>query len=242
MNYPVGDKLADTLTAAFFVRVGKSSALITCNLRIELPNLQSIAFVSCSNPTELAELRELCDKNKPLLQTTPLGILALIYAQRVRAWEEWVASLFINLNEIEVLLEMAPPGWEFNRPSPQRVKELSSPDVLNRQFAATHAQICHSQISLAFGVRYADHCQEAMNTVEQARTGKRLQPGEREAFEACLRPSLSICKSVQDRSADLLERLRGLISMVGPSPLCFGKAWTMTEELCRDEADVIHCP
>jgi hypothetical protein len=93
---------------------------------------------------------------------------------------------------------------------------------LNRQFAATHAEICHSQMCLAFGVRYADHCREAMNTVERARTGKWLQPGGKEAFEACLRPSLSICKSVQDRSADLLERLRGLISMVRSSNRCFG--------------------
>lgn len=203
--------------------MGRSLASTTCSLRIQLPSLQSVAFVSCSNPTEPAELRDLCDKNKDLLQTTPLGILALIYAQRVRAWEEWVASLYVNLNEIEVLLGMAPPGWEFWRPTPQRVKELSNPDVLNRQFAVTHAQICHSQMSLAFGVRFADRCLEAMNIVEQARTGKRLQPGERETFEAWLRSSLSICESVRDRSADLLERLRGLISMVGPSLLLLWK-------------------
>jgi hypothetical protein len=205
--------------------------MTTCILRIQLPNLESIAFVSCIQPTELAELRDLCDKNKDLLRTTPLGILPLIYAQRVRSWEKWVASLWVNLNEIEVLLDMLPPGWDFNRPTPQRVKELSNPGVLNRQFAATHAQICHSQLFLAFGVRYADHCREAMDTVEQARTGKRLQPGEREVFEACLRSSLSICKSMQDRSTDLLERLRGLTSIVRPSPLSFPNALTLTGEL-----------
>ncbi len=102
-NYSVGDKLANALTTAFFVRVGTSSALITCSLRIEFPSLQSIAFVTCMEPIELAELRDLCDKNKDLLQTTPLGILALIYAQRVLSWEAWVASLWVNLNEIEVL-------------------------------------------------------------------------------------------------------------------------------------------
>ncbi|GAB1315640.1 hypothetical protein MFIFM68171_05850 [Madurella fahalii] len=205
--------LAQITALTFFVRVGRSLTWITCSLRIELPSLQSVAFVSCSEPTELAELRDLCDKNKDLLRTTPLGILALIYVQRVRSWEGWVASLWANLNEIEVLLGMAPPGWEFNNPTPQRVKDLSNPDVINRQFATTHAQICHSQVSLAFGVRYADQCREAMDIAEQARAGKRLQPGEKEAFEGYLRPTLSICKSVQDRSTDLLERLRGLISM-----------------------------
>jgi hypothetical protein len=85
---------------------------------------------------------------------------------------------------------------------------------MNRQFAATHAQICHSQLFLAFGVRYAEYCREAINIVEQARTGRQLQPGEREAFEAYLRLSLSLCRSTQDRSTDLLERLRGLISLV----------------------------
>ncbi|KAK4128649.1 hypothetical protein N657DRAFT_667855, partial [Parathielavia appendiculata] len=197
----------------FFVRLPRSMGLITCILRVELPSLQSVAFVSCKEQSELAEVRDLCDKHRGLLQTTPLGILALLYAQRVPSWEEWVASLWVSLNEIEVLLDMSPPGWEFNHPTPQRARELSNPDFLNRQFATTNAQICHSQVALAFGVRYADHCREAMDIVEQARPGKRLQPGEREAFEACLRPSLSICKSVQDRSTDLQERLRGLISM-----------------------------
>jgi hypothetical protein len=211
----VGDplRLANTLTSALFVRAGRNLALITCILRIEFPSLQTVAFVSCREPTELAELRDLCDKNKDLLRTTPLGILGLIYTQRVRSWEHWVGSLWIDLNEIELLLDMAPPGWELNTPAPQRVKELTNPEAMNRQFATTHAQICHSQTFLAFGVRYADHCREAMNIVEQATTDKRLRPGEREAFEACLRPSLSICQAVQDRSVDLLERLRGLISM-----------------------------
>ncbi|KAL2196965.1 hypothetical protein P885DRAFT_77447 [Corynascus similis CBS 632.67] len=197
----------------FFVRVGTNLKLVTCSLRIEFPCLQSVAFVCCKDSTDLAELRDLCDKNIDLLRTTPLGILALIYQQRVRTWEEWVAGLWFNVNEIELLLEMAPPGWEFNNPTPQRVKELSDPDVMNRQFATTHAQICHSQVFLAFGVRYADHCLEAMDLVERARIAIRLQPREREAFEASLRPSLSICKSLRDRSTDLLERLRGLISM-----------------------------
>ncbi|KAK4097933.1 hypothetical protein N658DRAFT_509973 [Parathielavia hyrcaniae] len=197
----------------FFVRAGRNMALITCSLRIELPSLHSVAFVCCKVPAELAELRNLCLRNERLLRTTPLGILALIYAQLARSWEEWVADLYTDLNEIEVLLDMVPPGWGFYPPTPQRAKELSDPDMLNRQFAATHAQICHSQTHLAYGVRFADHCREAMDLVEQARPGKRLQPGEREMFEACLRPSLSICKSVQDRSTDLLERLRGVIGM-----------------------------
>ncbi|KAH6843088.1 hypothetical protein B0I37DRAFT_383671 [Chaetomium sp. MPI-CAGE-AT-0009] len=208
---PVSQERITAIT--LFVRVGRNLALITCILRMEFPSLQSVAFVSCKEPTELAELRDLCDKNQDLLRTTPLGILALIYTQRVRSWEDWVASLWMNLNEIEMLLDMAPPGWEFNPPAPQRVKELSNPEALNRQCATTHALICYSQTFLAFGVRYADHCREAMNIVQQAMTDKRLQPRERETFEACLRPSLSICQAVQDRSADLLERLRGLISM-----------------------------
>ncbi|KAK4243467.1 hypothetical protein C7999DRAFT_18180 [Corynascus novoguineensis] len=200
-------------TTDFFVRVKANLTLITCSLRIEFPCLQSVAFVSCNDSTELAELRDLCDRDKDLLQATPLGILALIYRQHVRKWEEWAAHLWINVNEIELLLKMAPPGWNFNKPTPERVKELSNPDVMNRQFATTHAQICHSHLILTFGVRYAEHCLEAMDLVERARIGIRLQPREREAFEGYLRPFLSICQSLQDRSTDLLERLRCLISM-----------------------------
>jgi hypothetical protein len=206
-------------------------------LRIEIPSLRSVAFVSCKKPEELAELRDLCEKNEDLLRTTPLGILALISAQRVRAWEEWVVSLWVDLNEIEVLLNMAPPEWHFHSPTPERVKALSNPDAMNRQFAATHAQICHSQVFLAFGLRYAEYCREAMDLVEQARTWKRLQPGEREAFEAFLRPSQSICKSIQERSTELLERLRGLISLVNPSPRCSGILESSAGR-DRDEADV----
>ena len=194
-----------------------------CVMKIYTHHRGSVSFVSCRHPADLADFRGLCRAEQDVLRTTPLGLLSVLYDQKVRCWERWGCDLYTAMNGVEVYQGMAPEGWDLYPPSGDHVKELANGgDSLNRQFAQINSQISHGHSMAAFGIRFAHGCLEAIDVVEKTRKSQELLlPGQRAMVEDRIWATKSLCQALLERFEDLGDRLRGLISIVGAGRLAF---------------------
>ena len=203
-------------------------------LRVQIPSLNSVAFVACKQPDDLAEIRQLHRGNADFLRrTSPLALFSLVYDQRVRRLEAWASSLYQTTNNVEILLGMVPEEWEFYPAGEEESKKLSQdPGYLNRTLGRTNVQIRHGEAMARAGVRYGsvDYL-EAIEAVDRAMRMRMMGGGEgggvgggpefrrpaaeqRAVLEDRFRHALSTCQAVLDRFVDVGERHRVLISMV----------------------------
>lgn len=186
-----------------------------------------------------------------MLRANPLGLLSIIYDYRTQSWETWVTRLWLEVNEIESLTRSAPPDWLMKDPAlyqqvsnsrvlmpqepplelrnfaPMPFDELSKFDKLLPRLYTTDTEISHGQNAMAFAIRYANFCLEAVSAVDSARQSNgfpSLAPGAKAVVEDRIRFTQSRCYSLQDRFTEIRERHRSQINAVsirnGPKPTC----------------------
>lgn len=186
-------------------------------MRIQVPDLNCLAFVCCPSKDDLDRLRDACKANHALLRASPLGLMSLIYEQRGLDYEAWVTKVSLESHEVEIFMKLAPPGWIYHEVSPSRLAELADTDKLLARLQSTDIEICHGNSLLSFAVRYGDFCMEALEVVESKRGAVKLAPGARAMVEDRIRFTKSRCVSVKERFDELSHRHRGQINAVGTS-------------------------
>ena len=142
-------------------------------------------------------------------------------AQRAASWEQWVADLYQQTNEIESIHKLAPAEFITWVPSEDRKRELTASgleDILGH-LSGTHVNICHGLNVIEGGLRFAALCGEAVGLVHGEETagmsgGAGLRPGQRAMLEERIRGSLVRCEGVRDRFVEMGERHRGHIGQV----------------------------
>jgi len=194
---------------------------ITLALRIHIPTLSAIAFVTAAQPSDLSTLRSMFSDplNIRLLRTSPMGLLPLVLEQRSYLWEEWVASLFKSLNEIEAHNELSPPEWICHIPVGQRAEELKDGDHLLSELSKMHVEIGHGTNVLTDGIRFGQVCKQAVEVLHSSSSSSQgndgeggeadLRPGEIELLLQRIRGPLSLCQSVKGRFEEMGRRHRG---------------------------------
>jgi hypothetical protein len=160
----------------------------------------------------------MCAENSELIALHPLYLLAFIFETRYARWTHWFASLWMRVNEIETATNMTSVSWALRDASPSRIKALKDPDTLLTFLHGTHTEMCHSENIASFANKFGPFCLDVLNVLEQARMDQGL-PGlsSRYTFglEDRIKYTATRCDFVRDRMAEMKERLRGQINVVG---------------------------
>ncbi|OIW31290.1 hypothetical protein CONLIGDRAFT_309053 [Coniochaeta ligniaria NRRL 30616] len=232
-SYEYDDSLMHPRAIVLLIRAPTNSRAVVCVMRIQISDLSCVAFVCCPRQQDLDDIRHSCHANQALLRANPLGLLSIIYDHRARSWETWVTRLWLEVNQIEGLTRSSPPDWLIQDPALLQqmsmdralmsleaplelrsfaatpLEELTNIDKLLPRLYTTDTEICHGQNVMAFGIRYANFCLEAVQAVDSARRSVGLPPqppGARSLVEGRIRFTQSRCYSLQDRFAEMRER------------------------------------